>query len=432
MRQRSGSSTPPTACTRCSRHCSARTSSARRPVPGSRRRSSRLHESDAQLAAVVEQLSQLTAQGRAASAEADRLTRVILTAEAAQAANAAELASLEERVAAAEAAADIPDGEPDPAERDRLVSERRQLRSAETDARLAVRTVEERVRALVGRAESLDRTAASERAARERAVIRLARRERERAVAAAVVDATPAGARLPGELAPGGGPAARRCRPAPKRPGDRARGCADARAGAGRGARPPHRLGAPRRGCPRRAAAAHRAARDASDRGARRRARHPAERVRARVPRSRCPPTSGEPITIPYVREEQEKRLRGAERALALLGRVNPLALEEFAALEERHGSSPTSSRTSRRPGATCSTSSREVDERVERGRSPPPSTTPRASSSTSSAGCSPAARGGSSSPNPTTCSPPASRSRPGRRARRSSGCRCCPAASAR
>jgi chromosome segregation protein len=39
---------------------------------------------------------------------------------------------------------------------------------------------------------------------------------------------------------------------------------------------------------------------------------------------------------VPYVRAEQEKRLREAERALALLGRVNPLALEEFAALEER------------------------------------------------------------------------------------------------
>ena len=39
----------------------------------------------------------------------------------------------------------------------------------------------------------------------------------------------------------------------------------------------------------------------------------------------------------PFVRAEQEKRLRAAERALALLGTVNPLALEEFAALEERH-----------------------------------------------------------------------------------------------
>jgi chromosome segregation protein len=39
----------------------------------------------------------------------------------------------------------------------------------------------------------------------------------------------------------------------------------------------------------------------------------------------------------PYDRAVQEKRLRTAERALALLGKINPLALEEFAALEERH-----------------------------------------------------------------------------------------------
>jgi chromosome segregation protein len=39
----------------------------------------------------------------------------------------------------------------------------------------------------------------------------------------------------------------------------------------------------------------------------------------------------------PFVRGEQEKRLRKAERDLSSLGRVNPLALEEFAALEERH-----------------------------------------------------------------------------------------------
>ncbi|WP_285105148.1 chromosome segregation protein SMC [Promicromonospora sp. MEB111] len=41
--------------------------------------------------------------------------------------------------------------------------------------------------------------------------------------------------------------------------------------------------------------------------------------------------------TVPYVREEQEARLAKAERALSRIGAVNPLALEEFAALEERH-----------------------------------------------------------------------------------------------
>jgi chromosome segregation protein len=38
-----------------------------------------------------------------------------------------------------------------------------------------------------------------------------------------------------------------------------------------------------------------------------------------------------------YNRDEQQKRLKDAERLLDRLGRVNPLALEEFAALEQRH-----------------------------------------------------------------------------------------------
>ncbi len=47
----------------------------------------------------------------------------------------------------------------------------------------------------------------------------------------------------------------------------------------------------------------------------------------------------GEPVPepVPFVREEQQKRLRTAERLLAQLGRINPLALEEFSAMEERH-----------------------------------------------------------------------------------------------
>jgi chromosome segregation protein len=55
-----------------------------------------------------------------------------------------------------------------------------------------------------------------------------------------------------------------------------------------------------------------------------------AERVETRDSRS-----PGE--TVPFVRAEQEKRLARAERQLTQLGRINPLALEEFAALEQRH-----------------------------------------------------------------------------------------------
>ena len=52
-------------------------------------------------------------------------------------------------------------------------------------------------------------------------------------------------------------------------------------------------------------------------------------------PDTLVPVIDGDPI--PFVRAEQEARLKVAERGLDQLGRVNPLALEEFAALEQRH-----------------------------------------------------------------------------------------------
>ena len=56
-----------------------------------------------------------------------------------------------------------------------------------------------------------------------------------------------------------------------------------------------------------------------------------------RAPGDDVDPNAPEPAPYPYVRAEQERRLKTAEKAMALLGKVNPLALEEFAALEERH-----------------------------------------------------------------------------------------------
>ena len=73
-----------------------------------------------------------------------------------------------------------------------------------------------------------------------------------------------------------------------------------------------------------------------------------------------------EPDPTPYVRAEQEKRLRGAERALALLGRVNPLALEEFAALEERHQFLAEQLEDLKATRRDLLDIIREVDERVE------------------------------------------------------------------
>ena len=43
------------------------------------------------------------------------------------------------------------------------------------------------------------------------------------------------------------------------------------------------------------------------------------------------------PDPVPYDRDQQTARLRAAERDLAVLGRVNPLALEEFEAMTARH-----------------------------------------------------------------------------------------------
>ncbi|MGO3147692.1 MAG: chromosome segregation protein SMC [Leucobacter sp.] len=47
--------------------------------------------------------------------------------------------------------------------------------------------------------------------------------------------------------------------------------------------------------------------------------------------------SDGSPHTVPFIRAEQERRLARAEKRFAELGRINPLALEEFAALEQRH-----------------------------------------------------------------------------------------------
>jgi len=71
-------------------------------------------------------------------------------------------------------------------------------------------------------------------------------------------------------------------------------------------------------------------------------------------------------VPKPYVRSEQEKRAKEAERQLALLGRVNPLALEEFQAMEERHKFLGEQLEDVKRTKSDLEQVIKEVDDRVQ------------------------------------------------------------------
>jgi chromosome segregation protein len=70
--------------------------------------------------------------------------------------------------------------------------------------------------------------------------------------------------------------------------------------------------------------------------------------------------------TIRYVRTEQEKRAATAQRQLDQLGKVNPLALEEYAALEERHAFLANQLEDLKKTRRDLLTVVKEVDDRVQ------------------------------------------------------------------
>ncbi len=332
----------------------------------------RLHESDASMAALAEELAQLSAAAHSARGEADRLLAARAEAEEARQTNLAGLAELEHRLERAQDSDE--ETEPDPSERDRLDAAARTARAAEMDARLALRTMEERVRALAGRAESLRSAAEQERQARARAVARWERMRREAATAAAVVAAgTWLAARVERSLAAAG--AERAEREAARAEADGALGAARARvrtlaldfeslvdtAHRDEMARAEQRL---------RVEALTEKAREElgldpeslmADYG-------PDQGVPVLVGPDGAALTESDeqPEPVPYVREEQQKRLRTAERELAVLGRINPLALEEFDALEERHRFLSEQFDDLKRTRADLADIIADVDERVQ------------------------------------------------------------------
>ncbi len=325
----------------------------------------KLHESDATLAAVAEELGQYGSLARSARGEADRLAAAIDTARDARDKHLAGLADLEGRLAAAEEA---PEEEPDTSTVERLAEAARAARQQEMDSRLALRTAEERARALAGRADSLERQAASEREARARAAARRERLAREGEVGRAVVrGVTLVLSRLERSIEAA---AAERTKVEESR-----RGREEELTGL--------------RGQLRKLTAeldelvntVHR------DEMARAQQRMRIEALEQRAldelgidadnlvgdygPDNLVPPVqppddeeAGEPV--PFVREEQQKRLRSAERALNMLGKVNPLALEEFSALEERHKFLTEQLEDLRKTRRDLLDIVREVDERVQ------------------------------------------------------------------
>ncbi len=336
---------------------------------GERRRAA-----DREKSSVAQQLGRLAGQARGAAGEAERAGAAAARAQEALDKALADVEELAERLEAAE---ELPyEEEPDTSVRDRLAADGANARQTEMEARLQARTHEERVKGLAGRADSLDRAARAERDARARAEQRRARLRHEAAVAGAVASgARQLLAHVEVSLARA----------------DRERTAAEAAK-----ARREEELA--------RARTQGRDLKAELDKltdsvhrgevlGAEKRLRmeqletkaleelgvEPAGLVSEYGPDQLVPPSppaEGEQLPEdpehprnrprPFVRAEQEKRLKAAERAYQQLGKVNPLALEEFAALEERHQFLSEQLEDLKKTRADLLQVVKEVDERVE------------------------------------------------------------------
>jgi chromosome segregation protein len=336
---------------------------------GERRRAA-----DREKSAVAQQLGRLAGQARGAAGEAERSAAAAARAQDALDKARQEVEELAERLAVAE---EMPfEEEPDTSVRDRLAADGANARQTEMEARLQVRTHEERVKGLAGRADSLDRAARAEREARARAEQRRARLRHEAAVAQAVA----AGARtLLGHVEVSLGRAERERAAAEAAKAQREQELSAARA-QGRDLKAEldkltdsvHRgevLGAEKR-----LRIEQLETKALEELGV-----EPAGLVDEYGPHQLVPPSppaEGEVLPEdpedprnqprPFVRAEQEKRLRAAERAYQQLGKVNPLALEEFAALEERHKFLSEQLEDLKKTRADLLQVVKEVDERVE------------------------------------------------------------------
>jgi chromosome segregation protein len=327
----------------------------------------RVRAADAKAAQEAERLARLGAAAHSAQDEVARLVKAGRAAEESRERDENRLTELADRLTAAETdPAGDGDTDTDTARRDELAEHCRLLREDEMEARLTVRTAEERVTAIAGRAEALERGARRERDERAQAAAARRRRERQARVARAVALGTNAALERI-ELSLGAAVAEREA-------AERAR---TAREEELRAVRARVREFSGR--LEKLVNVVH------GSEVARAEQRLRLEQMETRAleelglevdaliaeygPDQPVPPgpeAAEGTLPEPYDRAVQEKRARTAERQLGQLGKVNPLALEEFAALEERHAFLTSQLEDLKKTRRDLLTVVKEVDERVE------------------------------------------------------------------
>ncbi len=278
-----------------------------------------------------------------------------------------------------------PAAEPD---RESLAGRASAARETETNARLEVRTAEERLRAIAGRADALAAAAVSERQAARAAAERSRLRRQQAQVARAVAEGAgialerleqsltvaTAGRRAAEQAREGRSDSLKTVRAQVRELAEELDRVVDSAHGA-EIVRAEHRM--------RLEQIAFRAVDEFGVDATALVAEYgpdvpiPEPAQEADAPASAAAAAGGEPTappdgdgparpTIPYVRAAQEQRAAVAQRQLNQLGKVNPLALEEFAALEERHAYLARQLEDLKKTRRDLLTVVKEVDDRVQ------------------------------------------------------------------
>jgi chromosome segregation protein len=294
-----------------------------------------LNESDARIAALTEQLAVSGQNMKSASAEVERLSRAIEETSAIKARDENEL-----NIASAQLGQPGEIAEPDRSIAESLRNQVSQARTLQVEARLAVRTSEERVSSLVARISALVDSARQEREASERAVARRGARAQGAVISQAIAEAAyEALIHIERSIAKSAVERTRLESSRTDRDGEtltvRTRG-RELTAELDQLTTSVHRDEIAR--------AEQRMRIEALELKAVEELGIDTATLVTEYGPDKDVPTfietdEGEIVAtelIPYRRDQQEKRLASAERSLNLLGKINPLALEEYNALEER------------------------------------------------------------------------------------------------